>query len=79
MVKTLQKSSPETAGRFPRNLVCSIGDLCWSLCDAVLLTSVLEMKIVMILGSGVVTLSCKSKTLKPNLDLIDFGPFSNKY
>ena len=27
MVKTLQKSiSPEPAGRFPRNLVCSIGD-----------------------------------------------------
>ena len=27
MVKTLQKSSsPELAGRFPRNLVCSIGD-----------------------------------------------------
>ena len=29
MVKTLQKSSsPELAGRFPRNLVCSIGDSC---------------------------------------------------
>ena len=27
MVKTLQKSSsPEQAGRFPRNLVCNIGD-----------------------------------------------------
>ena len=26
MVKTLQKSSPELAGRFPQNLVCSIGD-----------------------------------------------------
>ena len=26
MVKTLQKSSPEPAGGFPRNLVCSIGD-----------------------------------------------------
>ena len=26
MLKTLQKSSPEPAGRFPRNLVCSIGD-----------------------------------------------------
>ena len=27
MVKTTQKSSsPEPAGRFPRNLVCSIGD-----------------------------------------------------
>ena len=26
MVKTLQKSSPEPAGRFPRNLVCSIRD-----------------------------------------------------
>ena len=26
MVKTLQKSSPEPSGRFPRNLVCSIGD-----------------------------------------------------
>ena len=26
MVKTLQKSSPESAGRFPRNLVCSIRD-----------------------------------------------------
>ena len=25
-VKTLQKSSPEPAGRFSRNLVCSIGD-----------------------------------------------------
>ena len=29
MVKTLQKSSsPEPAGRFSRNLVCSIGDSC---------------------------------------------------
>ena len=28
MVKTIQKSStPEPAGRFPRNLVCSIGDI----------------------------------------------------
>ena len=26
--KTLQKSSPEPAGRFSRNLVCSIGDSC---------------------------------------------------
>ena len=26
--KNLKKSSPETAGRFPRNLVCSIGDSC---------------------------------------------------
>ena len=26
MVKTLQKSSPELAGQFPRNLVCSIED-----------------------------------------------------
>ena len=25
--KTTQKSSPELAGRFPRNLVCSIEDL----------------------------------------------------
>ena len=26
--KNLKKSSPEPAGRFPRNLVCSIGDSC---------------------------------------------------
>ena len=32
MVKTLQKSSsPEPLDRFPRNLVCSIGDSCPSL------------------------------------------------
>ena len=28
MVKTLQKSSPEPAGQFPRNFPCSIGDSC---------------------------------------------------
>ena len=26
--KNLKKSSPEPAGRFPRNLVCNIGDSC---------------------------------------------------
>ena len=34
MIKTLQKSSTlEPAGRFPRNLVCSIGDSSSSVCS----------------------------------------------